>query len=169
MVNMSRFIDLSHAIVPGLTTYPGLPPPVIEAHMTRQQSESSYEAGTSFHIGKIAMVANTGTYIDAFHRYADGLDTAQLPLEWLADLPAVVLHVDAGVREIGPDLTQSRSRGQGGAGAHRLVDGPPSMRIGGAVAMPSAVPATRSRAPRRAAATRPGAPESSQPARRSAA
>jgi kynurenine formamidase len=44
-------------------------------------------------MGKIAMVANTGTYVDApFHRYADGADLAQLPLEHVADLDGVVVR-----------------------------------------------------------------------------
>ena len=40
------------------------------------------------------MVANTGTYVDApFHRYADGRDLAELPLESLADLDCLVARV----------------------------------------------------------------------------
>jgi kynurenine formamidase len=43
------------------------------------------------------MVANTGTYIDSpFHRYADGKDLTQLPLESLADLEAVVVRIPPG-------------------------------------------------------------------------
>jgi kynurenine formamidase len=99
---MGRFVDLSHSIVPGLLTYPGLPAPVITDHMSRHESRSRYRAGTTFQIGRIEMVANTGTYIDApFHRYADGSDLTQLPLESIADLPALCVRVDAGVREIG--------------------------------------------------------------------
>ena len=99
---MGRFVDLSHSIVPGLLTYPGLPAPVISDHMSRHESRSRYSAGTTFQIGRIEMVANTGTYIDApFHRYADGCDLTQLPLESIADLPALCVRVDAGVREIG--------------------------------------------------------------------
>jgi arylformamidase len=106
--NMPRFVDLSHSIVPGLKTYPGMPPPVIGAHMTRRESQAHYASGTTFHIGKIEMVSNTATYIDApFHRYADGKDTSQLPLDSIADLPAVVVRVDGGVREIGTGLFTS--------------------------------------------------------------
>jgi arylformamidase len=105
---MTRFIDLSHSIVPGLKTYPGMPSPIIGAHMTRQESKARYAAGTSFHIGKIEMVSNTATYIDApFHRYADGMDMTQLPLESIADLSGVVLRVDPGVREIGTGIFTS--------------------------------------------------------------
>ena len=40
------------------------------------------------------MVANTGTYVDSpFHRFADGIDLAGLPLESLADLEGVLVHV----------------------------------------------------------------------------
>jgi kynurenine formamidase len=39
------------------------------------------------------MVANTGTYLDTpYHRYADGFDLAQLPLERIADLPALIVR-----------------------------------------------------------------------------
>ena len=39
------------------------------------------------------MVANTGTYLDSpFHRYADGKDLSQLPLESVADLDAIVVR-----------------------------------------------------------------------------
>jgi kynurenine formamidase len=49
------------------------------------------------------MVANTGTYLDApFHRYADGLDVAGLPLESVADLDGVAVTWRRG-RSIGVD------------------------------------------------------------------
>jgi arylformamidase len=71
----ARFIDLSHTIEDGLVTYKGLPAPIICDYLSRERSRSLYEAGTEFQIGKIEMVANTGTYIDVpFHRYADGKD-----------------------------------------------------------------------------------------------
>jgi len=39
------------------------------------------------------MVANTGTYVDSpFHRFADGRSLAELPLESLAEIPAVVVR-----------------------------------------------------------------------------
>jgi kynurenine formamidase len=50
-----------------------------------------------FQIGKIEMVANTGTYLDSpFHRYADGADLSGLTLESLADLDAVLVHAPTG-------------------------------------------------------------------------
>jgi len=83
-------IDLSHTVEHGLITYKGLPAPIICDYLTREASRQRYAPGTEFHIGKIEMVANTGTYLDSpFHRYADGVDLAGLRLEQLACLPAV--------------------------------------------------------------------------------
>ena len=88
-----RFIDLSHTIEDGLITYKGLPAPIICDFLSRKQSAQHYAPGTQFQIGKIEMVANTGTYLDSpFHRYADGKDLAGLPLSSLADLPAIVVR-----------------------------------------------------------------------------
>ena len=84
----SRFVDLSHAIHDGLVTYPGISTPRIGAELTREASRSRYAPGTEFHIGRIEMSTNTGTYLDTpFHRFADGFDLAALPLEAVADLP----------------------------------------------------------------------------------
>jgi arylformamidase len=88
-----RLVDLSHVIEDGMTTYPGLPGPHICDFWTREDSAANYDDGSSFQIGRIDMVANTGTYLDApFHRFADGADLAELPLERLANLPALVLR-----------------------------------------------------------------------------
>ncbi len=77
-----------------MTTYPGLPAPVISDYLNRGVSEGRYAPGTTFQIGHIDMVANTGTYVDApFHRFENGLDLADLPLERLADLPGLVIDV----------------------------------------------------------------------------
>lgn len=76
-----------------MITYPGLPGPLICDFLTREASKKHYSGGTSFHIGKIEMVANTGTYVDApFHRYADGRDLSELPLQSLANLNALVVR-----------------------------------------------------------------------------
>ena len=86
-------VDLSHVIEHGMTTYPGLPGPHICDFWTREASAANYDDGSSFQIGRIDMVANTGTYVDApFHRYEDGADLADLPLGSLADLPAIVVR-----------------------------------------------------------------------------
>jgi len=86
-------VDLSHVIEHGMTTYPGLPGPHICDFWTREGSAANYDDGSSFQIGKIEMVANTGTYLDSpFHRYADGKDLADLPLASLADLAGIVVR-----------------------------------------------------------------------------
>jgi kynurenine formamidase len=75
-----------------MITYRGLPAPLVCDFLSREASRTIYAAGTEFHIGKIEMVANTGTYLDApFHRYADGMDVAELPIERTADLPGQVV------------------------------------------------------------------------------
>src|SRR5689334_21767396 len=92
-----RFVDLSHTIEDGMITYKGLPAPHVCDFLSREASKSRYAAGTTFHIGRIDMVANTGTYLDApFHRYADGLHISQLALPRLADLEAVVVRIAGG-------------------------------------------------------------------------
>ena len=89
-------IDLSHTIEHGMTTYPGLPGPLICDYLSREASRSHYAPGVEFQIGKIEMVANTGTYLDSpFHRYAGGKDLSQLPLESLAGLDGVVVRVSS--------------------------------------------------------------------------
>ena len=89
-------IDLSHLIEHGMVTYKGLPGPHICDFWTREQSAALYEDGSTFQIGRIDMVANTGTYLDApFHRFEDGADLAALALEQLAGLPGVVVRSDA--------------------------------------------------------------------------
>ena len=89
-------IDVSHAIEDGMITYKGLPAPIICDYLSREASRRLYAAGTEFQIGKIEMVANTGTYLDSpFHRFADGKDLAALDLATLADLDCVVLRLAA--------------------------------------------------------------------------
>lgn len=89
---MSRLVDLSHDIGHGTITYPGLPGPVIEDHLGRAESRDHYAPGVEFHIGRISMVGNTGTYLDTpFHRFPDGFDLAALELDSAADLPGIVL------------------------------------------------------------------------------
>src|SRR5436305_8176721 len=85
-------VDVSHVVEHGMVTYKGLPAPLVCDFLSREQSRSHYAPGTEFHIGKIEMVANTGTYIDSpFHRYAEGDDLSQLHLESLANLECVVV------------------------------------------------------------------------------
>jgi kynurenine formamidase len=89
----TRIVDLSHVIEHGMTTYPGLPGPQICDFWEREGTAGHYDDGSTFQIGRIDMVANTGTYVDSpFHRYADGADLADLPLPSLADLPGIVVR-----------------------------------------------------------------------------
>ena len=95
-------IDLSHTVEHGMITYKGLPAPIVCDYLSREASRKLYAPGTEFHIGKIEMVANTGTYLDSpFHRDADGKDLSELPLERLADLEAVVVRWDRQGRAVG--------------------------------------------------------------------
>jgi kynurenine formamidase len=85
-----RLVDLSHVIEHGMVTYQGLPGPHICDYWTREGSAEHYDDGSSFQIGRIDMVANTGTYLDApFHRYAEADDLAALDLARLASLPGI--------------------------------------------------------------------------------
>lgn len=96
-------IDLSHVVADGVVTYPGFPPPVIRDWLSWEQSREQYPPGLEFQIGRIEMIANTGTYLDTpAHRHQGGFDLSGLPLEKCAMLPAVV--VDGGPEgPIGPE------------------------------------------------------------------
>lgn len=101
MTTPKRFVDLSHTVIHGQVTYPGLPAPLICDYLSREASRGRYAEGVTFQIGKIEMVANTGTYVDSpFHRYEGGKDLSALSLERLADLETLVVRVDSGVQEI---------------------------------------------------------------------
>jgi kynurenine formamidase len=90
MTALSKLIDLSHTVAHGLVTYKGLPAPIICDYLSREASKKHYAPGVQFQIGKIEMVANTGTYLDSpFHRYEDGKDLSELDLQKLANLPAI--------------------------------------------------------------------------------
>ncbi len=88
-----ELVDVCHTIHDGMITYRGLPPPSITDHLSRERSRELYAPGTEFHIGKIDMVSNTGTYLDSpFHRYPQGTDLAGLSLYSLANLEGVVVR-----------------------------------------------------------------------------
>jgi arylformamidase len=94
---MPHYVDLSHILYEGLVTYKGVPGPIICDFLSREASRTLYEEGTEFHIPRIDMVANSGTYIDCpFHRYADGKDLSEVGLERFANLPAVVVRAPHG-------------------------------------------------------------------------
>jgi kynurenine formamidase len=100
-----QLIDVSHVIEHGMVTYRGLPAPIVCDYLSREASHRLYAPGVEFHIGKVEMVANTGTYLDSpFHRYADAPDLAELPLEKLAGLDSVLVRWNlAAGRAIGQD------------------------------------------------------------------
>ncbi len=74
-----RAVDLSHPIVDGMVTHPGIPGPVISSFLTHEASIGRYAPGTTFEIGRIDLVANTGTYLDMpAHRFPGRPDLAGL-------------------------------------------------------------------------------------------
>jgi len=96
----NQLIDLSHRIEAGMITYKGLPGPVISNFLSREESRKHYSEGTEFFIGKMELVANTGTYLDSpFHRYPEGVDLSGLSLSSLANLEGFTI-----------DATQCRNR-----------------------------------------------------------
>ncbi|HET7721700.1 MAG TPA: cyclase family protein, partial [Acidimicrobiales bacterium] len=105
-------VDVSHVVEHGMVTYRGLPAPLVCDFLGREQSRAHYAPGTEFHIGRIEMVANTGTYLDSpFHRYPDGKDLSELPLDRLANLEGVVIR---------PDPSDGRSVGRAAFEGHDL-------------------------------------------------
>ena len=89
-----HYIDLSHTIEDGLVTYRGLPAPVVCDFLSREESRKFYEPGTEFQIGRIDMIANTGTYLDTpFHRYANGKDLSDIELKHVTGLNGLIVRV----------------------------------------------------------------------------
>lgn len=86
-------VDVSHVVEDGMITYKGLPAPLVCDYLSHAASREVYAEGTEFVIGKIELVGNTGTYLDApYHRYADGIDLSELPLAAVANLDGVVVR-----------------------------------------------------------------------------
>jgi len=101
---MARFVDLSHSISEGLSTYPGLPAPHIFDHLDRAAAEEIYGPGVTFTIGMITICSNTGTYIDVpYHRFADGHDLTGLALDRVASVQGLCIDC-RGLDNIGPDV-----------------------------------------------------------------
>ena len=89
----AKIVDLSHVITDGMVTYKGLPGPHICDFLSRAASAANYDDGSTFQIGRIDMVANTGTYVDVpSHRFADGKDLSEVGVEAFAHLPGIVVH-----------------------------------------------------------------------------
>jgi arylformamidase len=101
---MPRFIELSHEIVPGMKTYPGLPEPTVDVVVDYEASRPRYQNQAEFYIANLHLCGNTGTYVDSpRHRYRDGVDLAGLSLERVADLPILVIDATKSGRAIGGD------------------------------------------------------------------
>ncbi|MEW5987647.1 MAG: cyclase family protein [Chloroflexota bacterium] len=111
---ITNLVDLSHTIEDSMITYKGLPAPIICDYWSRDYSSQFYTEGTSFQIGKIEMVANTGTYLDSpFHRFAEGKDLSELPLTSLADLEGIVVRAAGRGRAVDlPALAGLDARGK---------------------------------------------------------
>src|SRR5580765_3425716 len=102
-----RRIDLSHTIEDAMSTYPGLTGPIVCDYLSREASRQVYAPGTEFQIGMVTLCSNTGTYVDSpFHRYPDGIDLSELPLDRLADLEGVVVDAPDGSSAIDPAVFQ---------------------------------------------------------------
>ena len=101
---MPRLIEVSHQVVPGMKTYPGLPEPEVVVVFDHEASRSRYQEKAEFFIASLHLCGNTGTYVDApIHRYRGGVDLAGLPLDQLADLDTVVVDATSVGRAIGPE------------------------------------------------------------------
>ena len=86
-------VDLSHVIVTGMRTYPGIDAPQVRVASTRAASAARLAGGASFEIESLTLVGNTGTYLDApYHYHADRADIAALPLERLVNVPVTVVR-----------------------------------------------------------------------------
>lgn len=111
-----RLIDVSHTVEHGMVTYKGFPAPVICDWLSREASRAKYAPGTEFQIDKIEMIANTGTYIDSpFHRYENGKDLSELPLESIANLDCVIVPMEGLQRRAIDQVSLSPDRVRGRA------------------------------------------------------
>ena len=100
-----RFIEVSHPIVAGMKTYPGLPEPKVDVIIDYASSRERYGGKAEFLIASLHLCGNTGTYVDSpHHRYPTGVDLAELPLERLAHLDVLVIDATAAGRAIGPEV-----------------------------------------------------------------
>lgn len=116
-------VDLSHTVHDGLITYKGIPAPLICDFLSREESRKFYDADTSFQIGRIDMVTNTGTYLDSpFHRFEDGKDLSQLELAMLVGLDAVVARVTGSTNQaVDREVFRPLDVRQGSAGERWMV------------------------------------------------
>jgi kynurenine formamidase len=105
MNSKRSFIEVSHKIIPGMKTYPGLPEPQVEVVVDYEASRQRYQGKAEFYIATLHICGNTGTYVDSpRHRYRDGTDLAGLSLDRLADLPVTTIDATQAGRAIDADL-----------------------------------------------------------------
>ncbi|MHB1161417.1 MAG: cyclase family protein [Chloroflexota bacterium] len=105
---MARLIDLSHPLYDGMPVYPGFPKPRFGAHLTHEQSRPHYQGQAEFHISRYDMVGSLGSYMDSpFHRYPEGIDLSQIPLDRVAHLPGLAIDARRQTgRPLGPQLLE---------------------------------------------------------------
>jgi arylformamidase len=98
-----QFIEVSHKIEAGMTTYPGLPVPREEVILDYDASHARYGGLSEFYIASLHLCGNTGTYVDSpVHRHRGAADLSQLPLDQLAHVPVVVIQATDIEGGIGP-------------------------------------------------------------------
>lgn len=95
MCAMPTYIELNHILEEGMPVYPGFSPPRFGSSLDHESSRDRYQGKAEFYLGEIEMATNTGTYMDSpFHRYRDGADLSNIPLDSIAGVPGIV--IDAG-------------------------------------------------------------------------
>jgi kynurenine formamidase len=106
-----RLIEVSHRVIPGMTTYPGLPVPEADLLVDYEASRERYGGEAEFRLASLRVSGNTGTYVDApIHRYPGGTDLAGLSLDRLANMPVTL--VDGGPdRAVGADAFEGKEIG----------------------------------------------------------
>jgi kynurenine formamidase len=111
-----------------MRTYPGLSEPKVEVLWDYDSSRAHYGGEAEFFIASLHLCGNTGTYVDApVHRFRGGASLADVPLDRLAHVPAVVVDArDAGSRGSG-----RRPFGMSRSGTGRFWCSPDGPNIGG--------------------------------------
>lgn len=86
-----------------MLTHPGLPPPIIAPHLSRDDSRARYQGLAEFQIDSIRMVGNTGTYLDSpYHRFPGGRDMSAIDIGRHVNLRGIVVPVPRNARAIMP-------------------------------------------------------------------
>lgn len=88
-----KYIELCHTVENGMITYPGDPAVVIDEYMSREEMREKCGKAAAL-LDRIQMINTSGTYLDApFHRFEDGYQICDIPLEKLVDIPAEVVKL----------------------------------------------------------------------------